>query len=91
MANFTDPPQQRTTGLLRNLRGGERQAEQPQIAADAGDARMVYPCTIHHHGRLGGLYTFFAESAQVRTEWKERLEEAMGLRAVVQESNKVSR
>lgn len=53
------------------------------------DSRLVYPCTIHHNGRLGGLYTVFAESAQARTEWKAKLEEAIGLRKVVQESNKV--
>lgn len=49
----------------------------------------MYPCTIHHNGRLGGLYTVFAESLQARNEWKQKLEEAIGLRKVVQESNKV--
>ena len=49
----------------------------------------MYPCTIHHNGRLGGLYTVFAESAQTRAEWKQKLEEAIGLRKVVQDSNKV--
>jgi hypothetical protein len=53
------------------------------------DARAVFPCTIHHNGRLGGLYTLFADSAQTRLEWKAKLEEAIGLRKVVQESNKV--
>jgi hypothetical protein len=53
------------------------------------DPRVVYPCTIHHNGRLGGLYTLYAESAQARLEWKAKLEEAIGLRKVVQESNKV--
>jgi hypothetical protein len=38
---------------------------------------------------LGGLWTLFAESAQARSEWKQKLEEASGLRKVVQESNKV--
>lgn len=55
----------------------------------ATDSRLVYPCTIHHNGRLGGLYTIFAESAQIRNEWKQKLDEAIGLRKVVQESNKV--
>jgi RHO1 GDP-GTP exchange protein 1/2 len=54
---------------------------------------MVYPCTIHHDSRLngqfGGLCTLFAESAQARSEWKVKLEEAIGLRKVVQESNRV--
>lgn len=55
----------------------------------AVDSRLVYPCTIHYSGRLGGLYTLFTESPQARAEWKQKLEEAIGLRKVVQESNKV--
>jgi hypothetical protein len=31
----------------------------------------------------------YAESVQVRTDWKQKLDEAIGLREVVQESNKV--
>lgn len=31
----------------------------------------------------------YADSAQARSEWKEKLQEAIGLRKVVQESNKV--
>lgn len=38
---------------------------------------------------MGGPYILYAESAQVRAEWKQKLEEALGLRKVVQESNKV--
>ncbi|KAJ4500998.1 CNH domain-containing protein [Lentinula lateritia] len=53
------------------------------------DSRSVYPCTIHHNGRMGGNYILYAESASARSEWKEKLEEAVGLRKVVQESNKV--
>ena len=49
----------------------------------------MFPCTILHTGRLGGLYTVYAESSQARTEWKEKLDEAIGLRKVVQESNRV--
>lgn len=37
---------------------------------------------------MGGAYVLFAESAQIRSEWKEKLEHAIGLRKVVQESNK---
>lgn len=54
-----------------------------------GDSRLVYPCTIFYNGRLGGPWTLFADSAQARAEWKEKLEEAIGLRKVVQESNRV--
>ncbi|KAI0272596.1 Dbl-like domain-containing protein [Gloeopeniophorella convolvens] len=97
LANFTDPPTQRGTGLLRGFGGGSSNrgdvtANTPGSMASpetATDARVVYPCTMLHTGRLGGLYTVYAESAQARTEWREKLEEATGLRKVVQESNKV--
>jgi hypothetical protein len=49
----------------------------------------VYPCTIHHNARVGGSHILYAESAQARADWKQKLEEAVGLRRVVQESNKV--
>ncbi|KAI0079115.1 hypothetical protein K474DRAFT_1659617 [Panus rudis PR-1116 ss-1] len=96
LANFTDPPTQRSSSILRTrLRGGEKHdpstpnggyTNSPESATDS---RVVYPCTIHHNGRLGGLYTVFAESQKARDEWKAKLEEAIGLRKVVQESNKV--
>ncbi|KAJ3780956.1 Dbl-like domain-containing protein [Lentinula aff. detonsa] len=104
LVNFTDPPTQRGAGLLRNLRGGERHnttdtsspspltsSNSTGASADTSrtDARSVYPCTIHHNGRMGGNYILYAESASARSEWKEKLEEAVGLRKVVQESNKV--
>ena len=93
LANFTDPPTQRGTGLLRGFggnKGGDAQANTPGLTPDqATDSRVVHPCTILHTGRLGGLYTVYAESSQARTEWKEKLEEAIGLRKVVQESNRV--
>ncbi|KAI0714198.1 Dbl-like domain-containing protein [Cerioporus squamosus] len=95
LANFTDPPTQRGNSILR-LGRSERHAGDagtPVGSAvspeSATDSRLVYPCTIHHNGRLGGLYTVFAESAQARNEWKAKLEEAIGLRKVVQDSNKV--
>lgn len=93
LVNFTDPPTQRGTGLLRNLRGGERHGESanPNMPApdSAIDSRSVHPLTIHHNGRMGGPYILYAESAQIRTEWKQKLEEALGLRKAVQDSNKV--
>ncbi|KAF8887321.1 CNH domain-containing protein [Infundibulicybe gibba] len=94
LVNFVDPPAQRSTGLLRNLRGGERHADAatPTSAASAenpADARSAYPITLHHTGRLGGPYILYAETAQARTEWKDKLEHALGLRKIVQESNKV--
>ncbi|KAL7280654.1 hypothetical protein ACG7TL_005593 [Trametes sanguinea] len=95
LANFTDPPTQRGNSLLR-LGRSERHAGDAgtptgaqQSPESSTDSRLVYPCTIHHNGRLGGLYTVFAESTQARNEWKQKLEEAIGLRKVVQDSNKV--
>ncbi|KAJ6607005.1 hypothetical protein B0H10DRAFT_2073442 [Mycena sp. CBHHK59/15] len=87
LVNFTDPPAQRSTGLLRNLRG-ERHAD-VGAAESPADSRSVHPCTIHHNGRAGGSHILYAESAQIRADWKQKLEEALGLRRVVQESNKV--
>jgi len=93
LVNFTDPPTQRSTGLLRNLRGGERHdgaSAAPGVSPEsANDSRSVFPLTLHHNGRMGGPYILYAESNQIRAEWKQKLEEAVGLRKVVQESNKV--
>ncbi|CAL1714491.1 unnamed protein product [Somion occarium] len=95
LANFTDQPTQRSSSILRTrLRGEKHEVSNsnggPANSPDAAtDSRLVFPCTIHHNGRLGGLYTVFAESLQARNEWKQKLDEAIGLRKVVQESNKV--
>src|SRR4051794_8915828 len=69
LVNFTDPPQQRGKGILGGLRGGQG-AHADQSASAGGynaspeaDARAVYPCTIHHNGRLGGVWTVYAETA----------------------------
>ena len=40
-------------------------------------------------GRSGGILVLYAESSAARDEWKLRLNEALGLRKVVQESNRV--
>lgn len=55
----------------------------------AEDSRSVFPLQIHHNGRMGGIYALYAESPQARDRWKEKLDEALGMRKVVQESNKV--
>ncbi|KAG1874382.1 CNH domain-containing protein [Suillus subluteus] len=95
LASFTDPPTQRSTSILRlGLGGGNRHVEGGPspgsgVPDTANDSRLVYPCTIHYNGRLGGLHTLFTESQQARAEWKQKLDEAIGLRKVVQESNKV--
>ncbi|KAJ7614669.1 signal transducer [Mycena polygramma] len=95
LVNFTDPPTQRGAGLLRNLRGerGDRHDPNGTVASatpdSASDSRVVYPWTIHHNGRLGGPHILFSDTPQARSEWKQKLEEAIGIRKVVQESNKV--
>ena len=53
------------------------------------DARSVFPLTLHHNGRAGGPIILYAESLQARQEWKAKIDEAVGLRKVVQESNKI--
>lgn len=42
----------------------------------------VYPFTFQSSGRLGGWNTVSVDSAQARLEWKDKLEEAIGLRQV---------
>lgn len=91
LVNFTDPPTQRSAGLLRGLRGGERN-ETPISGASpesATDSRYVYPMTLHHNGRAGGPYILYAESSQSRTEWQGKLAHALAMHKAVQESNKV--
>lgn len=93
LVNFTDPPTQRSTGILRNLRGGERHEPgnaNPGLSPEtATDSRFVYPLTLHHNGRTGGPYILYAESAQIRSEWHKKLVDALGLRKAIQDSNKV--
>ncbi|KAG8878034.1 hypothetical protein FRB97_002821 [Tulasnella sp. 331] len=97
LVGFTEVPQQRSAGLFRGLRstggrdpgGGGANEPMSQNSVSEGDSRTVYPCSIHHAGRVGGLYHLFAETLQIRSEWKQKLEEAISLRSIVQESNKV--
>lgn len=56
---------------------------------DPQDSRSIYPFGIHYTGRAGGIYQFFTDSNASRAEWKQKLEEAMEMRKVVQDSNKV--
>ncbi|KAJ7772980.1 hypothetical protein DFH07DRAFT_148774 [Mycena maculata] len=78
LVNFTDPPIQRSAG---NLYGGGDNA-------GVADSRSLFPCTLYHNARAGGSHILYAESAHTRAEWKQKLEEALGLRRVRQESNK---
>jgi hypothetical protein len=89
LLGFDDPPQQRSTSLLRGrgLRSGESAANG---GGDPSSGGFIYPCSIHNVGRVGGHHHLFAESAQIRADWKEKLKEAIGLRAIVNDANKVS-
>ncbi|KAJ7126679.1 CNH domain-containing protein, partial [Mycena epipterygia] len=82
LVNFTDPPTQSGAGLLAgdlHDPNGTVASTSPEIG---GDSRAVYPFTIHQNGRLGGTHVLFAESAEARTKWKQKLEEAFGIGAV---------
>lgn len=96
LASFNDQAIQRSQSILRLGLGGNKHADDRAGPAALGngvpdnpDSRLVFPCTIHYSGRLGGLCTLFTESQQARNEWKQKLEEALALRKIVQESNKV--
>jgi hypothetical protein len=93
LASFSDPPQQRGTAFLKFQR--DRSVTASGLNGVNGndtpaDSRSVYPLTIHHNGRMGGLYTLYAENSDARVEWKTKLEEALALRSVIQDSNKAS-
>ena len=89
LVNYTDLPTQGGTGFLRGLHGGE--SVNPNIPApdSAIGSQLVHPLTIHHHRRMGGGYILYSESAQIRIEWKQKLDDSLGLRKVVQGLNKV--
>lgn len=87
LKSFTDAPTQRNSGLLRNLRTGENGGPNNSRAPEL-DPRAAYPFSIHHAGRSWSV-TLYAETAQVRADWKQKLEEAKGLRQVVSDSNRV--
>lgn len=83
---------QRPGSILRNLWNVERSddaASQSSRAPEGSDTRTLFPFTIHHIGRLGGTHSLYADSVASRLEWQKKLEECLGLRKVVQESNKV--
>jgi RHO1 GDP-GTP exchange protein 1/2 len=88
LVSFSDQPTQKGTGILGALSRGNRETN-VVTSPDGNESRMVYPFTIYYNGRQGGPIILYAESAQLRSEWKQKLDEAMGLRRAVQESNKV--
>ena len=50
------------------------------IAPTPGGPREMLSLVIHHDGRLGGTIRLFAESEDVQSTWKSKLEEAILLR-----------
>jgi hypothetical protein len=77
---------QRTDGILRGLRGRSGGVDDGR---HEGDDTLVYPWTLHHKGRMGGLYVLYSETAGARSEWKLQLEKAIGQRQIEQESDNV--
>ncbi|KAK7437402.1 Rho guanine nucleotide exchange factor [Stygiomarasmius scandens] len=82
--NFTDPPIQRHggNGLFRRL------SNSPTLVSPGTDSGLIYPLTLYHSGHENG-FILYAESAQSRLEWKQKLEEALAIRKAVQESNQL--
>ena len=94
LADFDGPPIHHNAGLLRSLLNGEsnsaafRSAMFLKSTDVDSDSRVVYPCTMHNNGKPRGQWTLYVESVQSRSKWLQKLEEAIGLHKVVQESNK---
>ncbi|KAF5362265.1 hypothetical protein D9756_002201 [Leucocoprinus leucothites] len=89
---FDEPPLQRPSSILRarrNTQNPHSPTGSTHSRTDSADNGFLYPFTIHHTGRLGGPCILYAESARVRAEWQKKLDETLGLRKVVMESNKV--
>ncbi|KAF8075178.1 CNH domain-containing protein [Lyophyllum atratum] len=93
LTKFTDHPTLRgSVPSIRHHRSATSTASASSNSggqSENGDSQNLYPFTFHHNGRFGGPMTMYAELSATRLEWKQKLEEAMGLRKVVQESNKV--
>ncbi|EPQ31558.1 uncharacterized protein PFL1_00891 [Pseudozyma flocculosa PF-1] len=53
------------------------------------EAGNFWPFTVSHLGSKVEPLTLFAPSKEARQEWKAKLDEAIGLRAAIQEANKV--
>lgn len=89
LVHFTDPPTPRTATFRQRDERRTGSSGSSVSASEDGESRSLYPFTIQHNARLGRPHVLNADSAHSRAEWKQKLEEAMGLRKVVQESNKV--
>ena len=90
---FDDPPQPRSSRLhLRTIAGTLSAADSAAgnaTNASAGPEKLLYPITFNCLGRQGGFFTLFVESSQARLDWKQKLQDAIGLREAVLESDHV--
>ncbi|KAF8757531.1 hypothetical protein RHS01_03367 [Rhizoctonia solani] len=89
LVGFNDPAQQRPTRLFSIGTKHDAPPAGPGGSGDAQDSRSIYPFGIHYSGRAGGISQFFIDSQAAREEWRQKLEEAIEMRKVVQDSNKV--
>ncbi|CAE7225248.1 unnamed protein product, partial [Rhizoctonia solani] len=85
LIGFNDPAQQRSTRLFSF---GTKRDEAPGGSSDTQDLRFIYTFGIRYSSRAGGISQFFTDSLSAREEWKQKLEEAIGMREVIQDSSK---
>lgn len=50
----------------------------------------MYPIVLYHASSPARRYTLYASSEEARAKWKEALKEAISIRKIVMDSNKVS-
>lgn len=90
---FDDLPLQCPSSIRRAHRDNVQPLTSPtgtmQDHAGSANNSLLYPFRIYSNGRLGGPCNLFTESENARTEWHKKLQEALGLRRVIMESNKV--
>ncbi|KAG6812340.1 hypothetical protein H0H92_003329 [Tricholoma furcatifolium] len=92
LVRFSDHPVHRGSGSSRNHRSVASSASASSNSggqSENGEAQTLYPFTIHHNGRNGGAIVLYADLSASRMEWRQKFEEAIGLRKVVQELNRV--
>ncbi|KAH8826429.1 CNH domain-containing protein [Flagelloscypha sp. PMI_526] len=92
--NASDPPT-RLPDLRRGISVDSHQFSRPNPHALSRHisapytTHHVYPFTLHQSGRFGRIHPLFVESPAARAEWSRKLGEALTLRKVFQETNKV--
>lgn len=73
---FTDLPQQVTRSLLSRLQGIRGDKNDSGKSKESAESRTLYPCPITSLSREGGV-KLYAESEEVRSRWREKLQEAI--------------